>query len=364
MNTNTLFAHSRDLRSKLRQSPVIQHLYYGLGIDMLINCFSASWESNKHEIMKKFLTEEEMKDSKTVKLISRDIDKCYNRYKTTPLEYFLFGMRSADKEKRESYISDKVLYSAVAKTGTRSLHDAELNDKFHFYELTSEYFKRSAIEVKSAEDRAKFEQFVVGKDKVIFKPNSSACGSGIFISKTDDPKGLFDKLMAAKGDWIVEELIKQCDIMAAWNPSSVNTVRITTFKNKRGTFIHCPFIRVGRTGSDVDNGGQGGIYALVDADTGAVSSDGKDERCNIYVEHPDSKVPFKGVQIPRWNELRQLVLEIHNKKMPKHIYIGWDFALTDEGWVLIEGNWGEYVAQQSASGKGLKNEFMKLLYGK
>lgn len=352
------------LRSKLRQSSLVHYLYYGLGIDVLFLHFSTFWEEKKLEIMKKFLTEEEMKESKTVKQISKDIDKCYNKYKITPLEYFLFGMRFADKEKRKTYISDKVLFSAVAKTGTRPLHDAELNDKFHFYELTSEYFKRSAIEVKKVEDRAKFEQFVEGKDKVILKPNSAACGSGIFISKTDDPKSLFDKLMAAKGDWIVEELIKQCNTMAAWNPSSVNTVRITTFKNSRGTFIHCPFMRVGRAGSDVDNGGQGGIYALVDAETGVISSDGKDERCNIYVVHPDSKVPFKGVQIPRWNELRQLVVEIHNKKMPMHVYIGWDFALTDDGWVLIEGNWGEYVCQQSVSGHGYKEEFMSYLRGK
>lgn len=349
------------LRSKLRQSPVIHYLYYGIGIDVLVLRFSPSWKANKLKTMKEFLTVVEMMDSNTVKQVSKDIDKCYSRYKTTPSEYFLFGMRYANKVKRKSYISDKVLFSAVARTGTRPLHDSELNDKFHFYELTSEHFKRSAIEVKREEDWAKFEQFVVGKDKVILKPNSSACGSGIFISKTDDPKSLFDKLMAAKGDWIIEELINQSNTMAAWNPSSVNTVRITTFKNRRGTFIHCPFMRVGRAGSDVDNGGQGGIYALVDAETGVIISDGKDERSNIWVEHPDSGVPFKGVQIPRWDELRQLVVEIHNTKMPKHVYIGWDFALTDDGWVLIEGNWGEYVAQQSASGHGLKDEFMYYL---
>ena len=28
--------------------------------------------------------------------------------------------------------------------------------------------------------------------------------------------------------------------------------------------------------------------------------------------------------------------------MSDHIYVGWDFALTDNGWVLIEGNWGQF----------------------
>lgn len=349
------------IKTKLRQSVLVQHLFYDLGIDILVHHFSKTWEQRKLRIMGDFLTKEEMNDDKIVKAVSKDIEECYNKYKTTPLEYFLFDMRYADNAKRKTYISDKVLFSTLAKSGTRPLHDAELNDKYHFYELTSEYFKRTAIEVRNEGDRIKFEQFVENKPKVILKPNSSACGSGIFISKTDTPTELFNKLMNANGSWIVEELIKQCDEMAVWNPSSVNTVRITTFKNSKGTFIHCPFMRVGRAGSDVDNGGQGGIYALVDAETGVICSDGKDERCNIYDVHPDSKVKFKGMQIPRWNELRQLVVEIHNKKMSKHVYIGWDFALTDEGWVLIEGNWGEYVCQQSVSGRGYKEEFMNLL---
>lgn len=353
--------HNQSIRNRLRQSPVIQQFFYGMGIDVLLNRFSKSWKIQKNETIKKYLSKEDLKDAKLVKEIKRDIDHCYNKYKTSPSEYFMFGFRSADENKRKTYISDKVLYSVVAKTGTRPLHDAELNDKFHFYELTSEYFKRKAIEVCGENDRLEFNQFVLDKPKVILKPNSSACGSGIFISQTDNPSDLFDRLIKAKGKWIVEELITQCDEMSSWNSSSVNTIRITTFKNKRGTFIHCPFMRVGRAGSVVDNGGQGGLYALVDVKTGIVCSDGMDELCNQYKEHPDSKVAFKGAQIPRWDELKELVVRIHNEKMPGHIYIGWDFALTDDGWVLIEGNWGEYIAQQSLSGRGLKNEFMNLV---
>jgi hypothetical protein len=43
--------------------------------------------------------------------------------------------------------------------------------------------------------------------------------------------------MGYGGEWIVEELIKQCKEMASWNPTSVNTIRFTTFKNKDGIHI-------------------------------------------------------------------------------------------------------------------------------
>jgi hypothetical protein len=48
--------------------------------------------------------------------------------------------------------------------------------------------------------------------------------------------------------------------------------------------------------------------------------------------------------------------------MPHHRYIGWDFALTDDGWVLIEGNWGQFLSQY-VDKIGLKSKFMDCMYG-
>ena len=44
----------------------------------------------------------------------------------------------------------------------------------------------------------------------------------------------------------------------------------------------------------------------------------------------------------------------------KYKYIGFDFALTNEGWDLIEGNWGQFVGQIAAQ-EGIKNKFDKYL---
>ena len=85
-----------------------------------------------------------------------------------------------------------------------------------------------------------------------------------------------------------------------------------------------------------------------------------DEHGNEYICHPDSQVTFKGWQIPRWNELMKLTYEVHCN-MNKHVYVGWDFALTETGWGLIEGNWGEFVCQQMTNKRGFKQEFINYL---
>lgn len=38
-------------------------------------------------------------------------------------------------------------------------------------------------------------------------------------------------------------------------------------------------------------------------------------------------------------------------------YVAWDFALPPSGWVIIEGNWGQFVCNQSATDKGLRSVF-------
>lgn len=47
--------------------------------------------------------------------------------------------------------------------------------------------------------------------------------------------------------------------------------------------------------------------------------------------------------------------------MPQHKYIAYDFALTKDGWVMIEGNWGQYICQQTATQSGAKKKFKELI---
>ena len=167
--------------------------------------------------------------------------------------------------------------------------------------------------------------------------------------------------MLKEGSYICEELINQDSRLATFNESSVNTVRIPSIWAKSEAHILYPFLRTGRKGSVVDNGGSGGIFALIDAESGVVVSDGFDQSGHRFVKHPDSHVIYKGYQIPEWASLKAAVNKVHST-MPKEFkYVGWDFALTNKGWCVIEANWGDFIAQQKTLGRGLYKEFKKIL---
>lgn len=294
-----------------------------------------------------------------------DIKECYLKYRISPDEYFLFDFEHRTEEERDSYLSDKCIYITMAAIEGRRIHDKELEDKINFHRITKDFFLRDACGISKKSDYEIFASIARKHEKLIIKRNDSSCGYGIKIVtlKTEkEIKDLFAEMIKSGHRWIAEELIKQVPEMSVWNESSVNTIRLSTFLNKSGFHILCPFMRMGRKGSIVDNGGQGGTYCCIDSQTGIVITDGMDERNNRYVFHPDSGITYKGWQVPKWNELITLAEKLH-KTMPKHKYVAWDFALSDKGWALIEGNWGQFVCQQSCMNRGYKKEFMDLVNG-
>lgn len=195
------------------------------------------------------------------------------------------------------------------------------------------------------------------------KPLSASFGNGahvIKIANRAEAVAAFDRLSKG-GEWIVEERIIQSSEMSAWNESSVNTVRLPCFLSSNGTFhALAPVLRVGRKGSVVDNAGGGGIIACIDERNGIITTNGQDEAGLEYLAHPDSNRKFKGWQIPKWKELLAFAEEIHRNCLSSHRYIGFDFALTDNGWVVIEGNWGQFL-NQYVDHRGIKNEFLNYI---
>lgn len=106
-------------------------------------------------------------------------------------------------------------------------------------------------------------------DILIVKPSVSRGGANVkkfykesnqFIDKKQNVLSS-DYLKRAYGcDYIIEECIRQSDSTAIFNKSSVNTIRIATFRDSNG-IIHPlkAFLRIGVKGQDVDNTHAGGM---------------------------------------------------------------------------------------------------------
>jgi len=164
---------------------------------------------------------------------------------------------------------------------------------------------------------------------------------------------------------VVEDIIIQDESLAAFNKSSVNTLRICTVNYGNGEVdVMWPCLRMGRTGNFVDNAGSGGIFAAIDVLTGKTMA-AVDELHNVWNEHPDSKINLVGFTIPRWDDAVAFAKELA-RNIPDAGFVGWDLALTKDGWVMVEGNAAPLIIYQMAIRRGIRDEFcrMKKKYNK
>lgn len=298
--------------------------------------------------------------------LKADIKKCYYKYLTTPEEYFLFGFEGKDHAYRDSFLSDNYRIRQLIKTTGEKKFVEDLTDKFNFYRITKKYFGRCAFVISKGENatQSQFAEFAKTHKSLFVKPLNASYGLGahtLDIQIDSDIKELYFNYIN-RGGWIVEDRIVQAKEMAVWNDTSINTVRLPCVYTNGKFHVLNPFLRTGRKGSVVDNGGAGGIFACLDERTGTVITDGLSESNELYKSHPDSGIVYKGWRVPKWNDLLKLAEQIFKECLPEHKYIGFDFALTNDGWVLIEGNWGQFLGQY-ASRKGVKKQFMKYLKG-
>lgn len=291
----------------------------------------------------------------------QDVKKSYVLHLSKPQEYFLFNFMGKTNAERSKYLTDYIKDTYLKKYA-KIEKARQLQDKFYVYKKMHKYYNREACLVSNESDRAAFNAFITGKTHFIAKPNAGSFGANtkIYDLSSSDSVSIFDELLSYKNSWILEDLIEQVQEMSQFNPTSVNSVRIPTFRTKNGYEIFGTFMRVGRKGSIVDNAGAGGIFVRVDEISGEIISDGFTEQGNIFEYHPDLNIPFKGFKIPRYAELKSIAIKCHND-LEDHKYVGWDFALTKDGWVLLEGNWGQFLCQQVSGQKPLKKEFISLI---
>ena len=206
-----------------------------------------------------------------------------------------------------------------------------------FNKTFTKYVNRDFLYVATAEFKD-FDRFVSKNPRFFAKPVTGMKGKGIEVIEVDNnTKELFERLYNDK--FIVESIVKQHPEIAAFNPDTLNTLRLTTFLPFDGSpLVTFAGIRFGRKGSLIDNVSTGGITASVDVETGKIATTGIDRDGNRFSKHPDSGKEFVGFTIPSWEKVLVAVKE-SAMALPQVRRIGWDVAVTQEGEVeFIEGN--------------------------
>ena len=98
----------------------------------------------------------------------------------------------------------------------------------------------------------------------------------------------------------------------------------------------------------------------IDPETGIVETPGTKENGEKWIKHPNTHIDILGFKIPEWDALVPFAIKCA-EKMPQMSYIGWDFALSKNGWCIMEGNYSGDFMWQVYYGKGMKKEFEDLI---
>ena len=318
--------------------------------------------------------------------IVKDYKQLYQSKGLTTDEYFDFEFEKRDEAFRKSFLGlneqryyldflNPVKYYSLARNkylAHKMLENTGVRkSQLYCYYMPEASFIANDVNAGNIGDVLRILK-AKGVRECVIKTTESSHGDNVWVIKAieyeeqDAAMVRFDgvelKLSTVLGrdPLIFESIIKQTEQFAAFNESSVNTIRfMTTLWPDGSARVIATWFKVGRSGKCVDNAGNGGnVDAGIDVETGEIYNvmqfDGWRNAKNIE-KHPDSGSQLNGVIVDNWEVIKSEVIRFQ-QAFPYCKAAGWDIAITDEGPVVIEVNdfWdrtGQYFI-----GKGWRNE--------
>lgn len=275
----------------------------------------------------------DQKKAQYLRLYKKDYKKTRSNFSEW---YYGFKMYDLSDKEKKSFLTKQDLAAINKKYFLLFPEQPVLTkDKERFLRKYAAFVRRKWLPVSGNSDPREIDRFVAENDTIV-KPMKASLGIGVFkIEKgTKDASQI---VLSGKLPAILEECVENIGELAEFHPSSLNTIRIVTLSNGTDVRILGCALRTGTHGNVCDNAETGGFFAAIDPDSGTVISNGVSKSGEELAAHPDSGKPFKGFQIPMWEELKTICTQValYNKQS---MLIGWDFAVTTKGVELIEGN--------------------------
>lgn len=285
-------------------------------------------------------------------------------YGTIYTEYQALNFINRTPKNRRTFVTVLWLVQMLDKYNPKEFrnyfHDKRLFNKT-FSNLLNREWKSINKENETLESI--FEFFLTHNKKIVLKKATGCSGKQVYVSSKEDTAEELWTLINNDGYNLIEESIENEASIKAFNPTSLNTIRIVTVRSNDYFKIICACLRIGAKGSKVDNVSCGGTSARINVATGCLDSV---FYANAYRETSNSQTGRNeiGFEIPYWDETINLVSEA-SKRIPQIHIVGWDVAITPNGPALIEGNESFHtVVMQIYANKdeyGLKALFIEAL---
>lgn len=245
----------------------------------------------------------------------------YHKEVIYKLNYYKFRHAYVDKSLYDTYFPDVNRPETIVK-----------NINGYFYDGTKPITRAEALER------------CANLTGAVLKPTHEGMwGSGVMVFATQDGKTAEGTAMETLFDqygsnFIIQQKVAQHAEMARLNPTSLNTLRIMSYRQGNEVFILYAVVRIGRLGKSVDNETAGGINADVDLATGRLAQCAYGTPKEKKIPTTDAGTAIDGFAIPSFDKALSVVKELH-LRLPYFNLIGWDFGIDEQGEpVMIEWN--------------------------
>ena len=177
------------------------------------------------------------------------------------------------------------------------------------------------------------------RTEIVIKPSGLCGGKGVVFLREATEAQIRAEFAQIPKTMVVQEAVRQHPQMAALNPSTVNTVRLTTYLKGSEVVPLAALVKVGSPNMRVDNYKHGGHLL-------GVYMDGTTNKYALSVDLKKVKVLptgvdlSEGMQIPGFDNVLKTAKRAH-LMTPQTKIISWDIAIDESAEaVIIEANHG------------------------
>ena len=256
--------------------------------------------------------------------------------KYEPFEVCCFVQDRLSPPLKQRYFDDKGLYRFLLNGYKIPQRIAECINGIYY--LPAEFGQTEV-------SYSKFINYIGNLEKCLIKPNIGTDGgrgicafqtsSGKMIDTGEHTESLVAKYYrVTKGNFAIERRIDECENLQCLNPTSCNSLRIHTYRNKKVgkiTYISS-YIRIGKLGNIVDNAYSGGICGQIH-DDGCIHGAKTVYPYKVFYE-TEAGVKIDNYKIYGFEKMVKTVVEAHSN-LPMFDLIGWDVVIDKDGDVVI-----------------------------
>jgi len=173
---------------------------------------------------------------------------------------------------------------------------------------------------------------------VVKKALDTGGGKGVMFFHSKEDMNLEKTKTQFNNNFVIQEKVRQHPWFARFNPDSINTIRVITYRSVKNEKVHVlqTLLRMGKKGSQVDNQSSGGIACGID-DSGKLNSWGCDKLSNRFYEVNGFK--FSEIdRIPCFEKLKNICIDIASGKFYERVLVFDTWRDTNNNIRLLEIN--------------------------